>query len=257
VCPDDREKLTFSELDRLRREKDRGGGEGRPRGAGAEARAKQATGAYLKEADKLFGGGTRGGAEGAELAKAVADAHGTPGLAEACRAYRETVGLPDDPARYTLCMHAEPVGTTTASLVARLPRDRTAPWPVWLGFGSPCAGVFLPVYLDGVLPTALARGGEHPPERLEESAWWTFDALGRAAERDWRRALPLLRARWSEVEEAIEGDRAEPVAPGGQSQRPHRRRRDVRESQPVGFILRGDLRLQARRRCQRPRASAI
>ncbi len=114
---------------------------------------------------------------------------------------------PDDARRYTLCMHAEPVGTTTASMVARLPVDRTAPWPVWISFGSPCAGIFLPVYLDGVLPAELARGGGDPPTDPGQSAWWAFHALNEAAERDWARALPMLRARFDELTEAIEGER--------------------------------------------------
>ena len=115
---------------------------------------------------------------------------------------------PSDPRRYSLCMHGEPVGTTTASLVAELPHDRRSPWPVWVSFGSACTGIFLPVYLDGVIPFALARGGANPPAEDEESAWWTFHALGRAAERSHARALPLLRARFRELEEAIDGDRA-------------------------------------------------
>lgn len=114
----------------------------------------------------------------------------------------------DDITRYTLCMHGEPIGTTTASLVAELPTDRGVPWPVWISFGSPCTSVFLPVYLDGVLPPALARGGEHPPTDPSESAWWVFHELGLAAQRDPARALARVRSRFREFEEAMEGDRA-------------------------------------------------
>lgn len=106
MCPDDREKLTFSELDRLRREKDRGGGERRPRGAAAEARAEQATAAYLKEADKLFGSGP-GGAAGEALARGVSEAHGTPGFTDACRAYREAAGMPGDASLLSLFLDAD------------------------------------------------------------------------------------------------------------------------------------------------------
>ena len=45
---------------------------------------------------------------------------------------------------FTLCMHSEPVGTTTASMIAELPEDRGAPWPVWISFGTPCTGIFVP-----------------------------------------------------------------------------------------------------------------
>jgi len=64
----------------------------------------------------------------------------------------------EDAGYATLCMHAEPIGTTTASIVAPLPIDAAAPWPVFVSFGSPCTGLFLPVYLHGVLPAALGIG---------------------------------------------------------------------------------------------------
>jgi len=103
---DDREKLSFSELDRLRRERKQGGTDPRPRGPGAEARAKQATEAHLKDADKLFGA-AQGGAEGEALARAVQEAHGTPGLTEACRAYRDGVGLPSETALLSLFLDCD------------------------------------------------------------------------------------------------------------------------------------------------------
>lgn len=91
----DRDKKSFSERDRERRER-RGGGERRPAGAKQQARLAAATQQYLKQIDSLFAKGT-GGAEGERLAQAVRDARGTPGLAAACRAYREAVGAPSDP----------------------------------------------------------------------------------------------------------------------------------------------------------------
>jgi len=103
---DDREKLSFSELDRLRRERKQGGTDPRPRGPGAEARAKQATEAYLKDADKLFGAAA-GGAEEEALARAVQEAHGTPGLSEACRAYRDGAGLPGESAMLSLFLDCD------------------------------------------------------------------------------------------------------------------------------------------------------
>lgn len=110
----------------------------------------------------------------------------------------------EDEAHFTLCMHAEPVGTTTASLVAPLPRDPSRPWPVWISFGTPCTGVFLPVYLDGVIPAALARGGATPSEG---SAWWTLKRLEQAAERDFERHTPVLREAWAGFEEKLESER--------------------------------------------------
>ncbi len=90
----EREKKSFSELDRLRRER-RSGAEPEPRSPAQRERSEAATKQYLKSMDRLFAGGA-GGAEVERLARAMRDAHGTPGLAEACRAYREALGVPPD-----------------------------------------------------------------------------------------------------------------------------------------------------------------
>jgi hypothetical protein len=90
----DREKKSFSELDRMRREGR--SGEGRPQGERARVQADAASKRYRKEIDSLFSKG-KGGPEGERLSKAMRDAHGTAGLAEACRAYRDAAGIPDDP----------------------------------------------------------------------------------------------------------------------------------------------------------------
>ncbi len=95
----DREKKSFSELDRMRREK-RPGGEQPPRSAAAQARAKQAAKQYMKQIDGIFSSGKAEQLE--KLAQAMRDARGTPGLADACRAYRDAVGLPAD-ARHISC----------------------------------------------------------------------------------------------------------------------------------------------------------
>lgn len=87
----DREKKSFSELDRMRRDK-RDGREERPRSAVSQLRAKQATKQYLDGVESLFQGGKRGEAEA--LGSAMLDARGTPALPEACRAYREAAGVP-------------------------------------------------------------------------------------------------------------------------------------------------------------------
>ncbi len=101
-------------------------------------------------------------------------------------------------------MHSEPVGTTTASVVAPLPADRSAPWPVWISFATPCTGVFLPTYIDGIAPAALARGGA----AFEDgSAWWTFHRLAEAAAGDFAARTPVLRDGWAPLEEKIESER--------------------------------------------------
>jgi len=87
----DREKKSFSELDRQRRE-GRGVSDDRPRGKQAEERSAAATKQYLKAADGIFSGGSK--AEVARLGTAMRDALGTPGLADACRAYHAMAGPP-------------------------------------------------------------------------------------------------------------------------------------------------------------------
>jgi len=91
----EREKKSFSELDRIRREGSSPGDDA-PRGPAAKARSEAAAKQYVKRLDGMFSGGKAGGAEGEELAKAVRDAHGTPKLVAACRAYRGAMGMPED-----------------------------------------------------------------------------------------------------------------------------------------------------------------
>ncbi len=113
---------------------------------------------------------------------------------------------PEEERFFTLCAHSEPLHATTASLIAPLPRDRALPWPVWISFGAPCTSLFLPVYLDGVIPAVLARGGDAP---APDAAWWVFEELKQAASADFPRYTPLLRDGWAPLEEWIEGERME------------------------------------------------
>jgi secernin len=112
---------------------------------------------------------------------------------------------PDEERFFTLCAHSEPVHTTTASLVAALPADRRAPWPVWVSFGTPCTGIFLPVYLHGTLPAELARGAA---EAEPDSAWWIFERLQQAAAADPVRHTRALREGWAELEAGLEAERS-------------------------------------------------
>jgi dipeptidase len=60
------------------------------------------------------------------------------------------------------------------------------------------------VYLDGVLPPALARGREQADP---ESFWWIFKRLQDAAAVDWAHNTPGLREAWAEFEEKVEAER--------------------------------------------------
>jgi secernin len=119
---------------------------------------------------------------------------------------------------FTICVHNDPPGPTTASMVTLLPKDLARPWPVWVSFAVPCSGVFLPVYLDGVLPAAMARGSESSidvydsahdsaHDSAQDSLWWRFQALERAAATDLERNIPWLREAWKSFEKDVERER--------------------------------------------------
>jgi dipeptidase len=112
---------------------------------------------------------------------------------------------PDDEQYFAVCMHAEPVGTTTASMVARLAAGDDL-LRYWGSLGSPCVGVFLPYYVDAELPPVLARGGARPSA---DSPWWRFKALLTLVERDWERHGPRVRQFWEELELTLAGEAEE------------------------------------------------
>ena len=91
----DGDKLSFSERDRRRRE-GRSSREHRPAGV-SKAKEEAATKQYVKQLDGLFSK-TQGGAKADKLGAAVRAAHGTSGLVDACRQYREAMGFPEDAA---------------------------------------------------------------------------------------------------------------------------------------------------------------
>jgi len=101
---------------------------------------------------------------------------------------------------FTVCAHSDPVHRTTASLVAPLPEQRPGPWPVWISFGTPCSGIFLPVYLDGVIPAVLARAGD-------DGAWQRLARLHAAVSADPARRTPQVRLGFATLEERIELER--------------------------------------------------
>jgi len=91
LAGDDREKLSYSERDRLRR--DRAAGHDRPRGPGARKQQEDQRQSALEQAESIFseeGVGERGD----ELAKVIRAAHGSAELPDACHAFVLEVGLP-------------------------------------------------------------------------------------------------------------------------------------------------------------------
>lgn len=95
------------------------------------------------------------------------------------------------PEDVSVCMHADPIGTTTASMIAAIPRDPDEPLVYWASLGSPCCSVFLPLRLDEDLPVELTRGGAKPSA---DSLWWTCKRLVQWVEQDWDARAPQVRS---------------------------------------------------------------
>jgi hypothetical protein len=93
----ERPKLSWSEIDKRRdKPRTRADREPRPRGAAAEVRARDATQQYLKQKGGALFAKHGVGGRGEALAKAIRDAQGTPGFAEACRAFLRELGPPTE-----------------------------------------------------------------------------------------------------------------------------------------------------------------
>lgn len=112
----DRPKLSWRERDAMRGRSSHARRD-EPRGSIQDPRSRSATQQYLKQIDGLFSSAP-GGAEGERLAKAIRDAHGTPGLADACRAYRDAIGLPGDAGLLALFLDAREPELVVAALEA-------------------------------------------------------------------------------------------------------------------------------------------
>ena len=97
---------------------------------------------------------------------------------------------------FTICMHAEPVGTTAAGIVAHL-RGDGALNTYWACFGPPCCGVFMPLYIEGEIPGTLTNAG---PEFSEDSAWWLFKRLGDSVASDFAKNTPVVQEAWEKLE---------------------------------------------------------
>lgn len=116
--------------------------------------------------------------------------------------FRAADATPDEERFFTVCAHSDPVHWTTASMVAALPESGASPWPVWISYGTPCSGIFLPVYLDGVLPARHARTGP-------SDAWQVFARLNDAVAKDAARQTPLVREAFLALEQRVERERLE------------------------------------------------
>ncbi len=77
----------------------------------------------------------------------------------------------------SICLHkreGDSRGASTASLIADLSvNDERLP-VYWCGMYSPCMTVFMPVFIEGDLPTSVSIAGERPSF---DSPWWDFYRL--------------------------------------------------------------------------------
>jgi secernin len=107
---------------------------------------------------------------------------------------------PADAEYFSVCMHAEPVGTTTASMIARISVIAGEAPVYWASLGSPCIGAFIPLFVDADVPQILGTGGEHP---ADDSPWWQLKTLLTHVEQDWTDRAPRARAQLDEFEAEI------------------------------------------------------
>jgi secernin len=112
---------------------------------------------------------------------------------------------PDDPRYFSVCMHADPVGTTTASMVIELHGEATRPLVAWMALTNPCVSPYLPVFVDAPLPRELMLDGP-------DGAWRRFKTLLTEVEQDFVRRAPLVRTRWKSEEETIVRETAAALA---------------------------------------------
>jgi dipeptidase len=109
----------------------------------------------------------------------------------------------DIPKGTSICVHHNEDGTggnTAASLVAHLCADGSRLPVYWCSLYSPCLGVFLPMYIEGELPSVLAVGGEH---LSNHSPWWLFRQLSLTVRSHSTDLLPIVQAQWKAFQKRL------------------------------------------------------
>ncbi len=91
--------------------------------------------------------------------------------------------LPGEPEPRTICVHP-PKAITAGSLVAQLMPGEMRTW--W-AFGPPCCSPFLPLFIEGSVPTLLAKG---EAKFAKGSLWWAQRRRLDWLEQDWADLAP-------------------------------------------------------------------
>lgn len=111
--------------------------------------------------------------------------------------------MPDEERYFSVCMHADPVGTTTASIVVELHGDAGRPLLAWMALTNPCVAPYLPVFVGARLPEELSAGTLDP---ASGGAWHRFKALLAEVEKDFAGRAPYVRAFWKDFEAGVAAD---------------------------------------------------
>ncbi len=107
---------------------------------------------------------------------------------------------PEDEKFVSVCAHADPVGTTTASMVVELDADRSRPLLCWMAFANPCISLYLPLFVGAGIPAEFEQGGM---AATDGGAWWRFKALLTEVEKDFAGRGPVVRDFWREFENGL------------------------------------------------------
>jgi len=116
---------------------------------------------------------------------------------------------PEDERYFSVCMHADPVGTTTSSMVVELAGEAGRPLLAWMALSNPCVSPYLPIFVGTRLPQELTEGGADPDSG---GAWHRFKALLTEVERDFPKRGPYVRAFWKDFEGGVIADAAATVS---------------------------------------------
>jgi dipeptidase len=102
---------------------------------------------------------------------------------------------------FSICMHADSIGQTTASMIVELGADKDELTTCWIALGNPCMSVYLPVFPEADIPAALLAGGKEPSE---ESAWFRFKRLSELVAKDVSANAQLVFDHWAAYEQQLD-----------------------------------------------------